>query len=94
MNTLGDLLNPVLIELENAVWDYESKFSKTPQYHYDGFKAIVKIFMSAMLDKLWELQEKEDIPQKSREEMALKCGEQLRQLIKTYTDIDTHNFYK
>ena len=29
-----------------------------------------------------------------RENMATKCGEDLRKFIKTYTDIDTFDLYK
>jgi hypothetical protein len=43
---------------------------------------------------MWELQEKEDIQIETRADMATKCGEAIRSLVKTFTDIDTHNLYK
>lgn len=50
--------------------------------------------MSVIMDKMWELQELEQIDMKDRGNMALKCGEELRLIIKKYTDIDTHELYK
>ena len=43
---------------------------------------------------MWELQEKENIDQNIREEMALKCGEDFRRLVKTFTGVETFDLYK
>jgi hypothetical protein len=50
--------------------------------------------MSVLLDKMYDLQVKEDMPFEEKVKMANELGEQLRTLIKTFTDIDTHNLYK
>ncbi len=50
--------------------------------------------MAILHDKMWELQQAENIPMKQRESMATKAGNDFRQFIKTYTNIDTQNFYK
>jgi hypothetical protein len=50
--------------------------------------------MSAMMDKIWELQSKEEIDMNTRGEMAKKCGEDIRRIVKVYTDIDTYDLYK
>ena len=42
---------------------------------------------------MWELQETENIPMNIREDMAVKCGTEIRALIKKYCNIDTHEFF-
>lgn len=88
--TLGKKLSPILEEIENTLLEnYEQK----PEFTDEGFRASIFIFQSAVLDKMWELQEKENLPIQIREEMAIKCGESIRSLIKTFTDIDTFDIY-
>jgi len=89
--TLGKKLSPILSEIEGTLLDnYETK----PGFDDEGFRASVYIFQSALLDKMWELQEKENISMEVREDMATKCGENIRNLIKTFTNIDTFELYK
>ena len=89
--TLGKKLSPILSEIEDTLlYNYETK----PGFDDEGFRASVYIFQSVLLDKMWELQEKENISIEIRSDMATKCGESIRNLIKTFTDIDTHNLYK
>jgi hypothetical protein len=89
--TLGKKLSPILSEIEDTLLEnYEAK----PGFDDEGFRASVYIFQSALLDKMWELQEKENLSIEIRGEMAVTCGEAIRSLIKTFTDIDTHNLYK
>lgn len=58
-------------------------------YTEEGFAGATKVFMSAMLDKMWELQERENMPQEAREQMAQELGQKIKELVKVYTDIDT-----
>ena len=89
--TLGEKLSPILSEIEDTLLEnYETK----PGFNDEGFRSSIFIFQSALLDKMWELQEKEDIQIETRADMATKCGEAIRSLVKTFTDIDTHNLYK
>ena len=92
--TIGEKLSPVLAEIENAIWDHDLNRGIPPKYTDEGFKAACKIFMSALMDKTWDLQQKENIPMPTRENMATKCGKELRTLIKTYTGIDIYTLYK
>ena len=50
--------------------------------------------MSAMLDKMWKLQEDENIDINARADMAEKLGNELRNMVRIYTNIDTHSLYK
>jgi hypothetical protein len=89
--SLGEKLSPILSEIEDTLLDnYETK----PGFNDEGFRASIFIFQSVLLDKMWELQEKEDIQIETRADMATKCGEAIRSLVKTFTDIDTYNLYK
>lgn len=94
MKTFGQELSPVLCEIEDALWEWEANGGLKPDYPIKGFKATIKIFISVMMDKIWELQTNEKIPIEERMKMAQKCGEDVRALVKTYTDIDTHSLYK
>ena len=91
---IGEHLSPVLEEIEAAIWDYDEQELGPPGYTDGGFRAASKIFMSVLMDKIWRLQETEKMAMPDREAMATKAGQALRQLVKTYTDIDTFDLYK
>ena len=82
-----------LISLESLIFNLEVKGLK-PEYSETAFRWIVKMFMSAIMDKMFDLQEYEDMTLETRCQMATKVGEEIRQLIKTYTGIDTHELYR
>nr|DAI89648.1 MAG TPA: hypothetical protein [Caudoviricetes sp.] len=88
--TLGQKLSPILEEIQDTLLEnYETK----PEFTMEGFKASLYIFQSALVDKMYSLQVDEDIPSDIKVDMALKLGEELRALIKTYCNIDTHELY-
>lgn len=91
---IGKKISPILVEIENSLWEFEENNNIKPEYTQDGFRAVVKIFMSVLMDKIWELQSDEKIDMEDRIKMVEKAGQDLRALIKTYTNIDTHDFYK
>lgn len=91
---IGEKLSPILMELEDTIVEFELEFGYKPEYSIEGFRAATKIFISVILDKMWELQDNDVISQQDRENMATKCGEDLRRFVKTYTDIDTFDLYK
>lgn len=91
---IGELLTPTLLNIEDTLLDFEARNLGRPGYSSEGFRAAIKIAMSAILDKMWELQEKENIDFHTRCEMATKCGEEIRRLVKTFTNIDTFELYK
>jgi hypothetical protein len=91
---IGEKLSSVLSEIESALIEFEANVARPPQYTNEGFRAAVKIFLSAMLDKMWKLQEDEGIDIDTRADMAEKLGNELRNIVRVYTNIDTHNLYK
>ncbi|MDA3781160.1 MAG: hypothetical protein PF487_13185 [Bacteroidales bacterium] len=91
--SIGKKLSPVLDEIEQSLWEYEVEFGNKPDYTLNGFRAGIKIFMSVMMDKVWELQQNEKITMDDRIKMVEQLGKDVRKLIKIYTDIDTHELY-
>jgi hypothetical protein len=91
---IGEKLSSVLSEIESALIEFEINVARPPQYTNEGFRAAVRIFLSAMLDKMWKLQEDEGIDINTRADMAEKLGNELRNIVRIYTNIDTHNLYK
>lgn len=87
---LGTQFSPILEEIADALLEnYETK----PEFTLEGFKAALYIFQSALMDKMYTLQTNEDIPNEIKMDMALKLGGDLRDLVKTYCNIDTHELY-
>jgi hypothetical protein len=87
-------ISPILIEIEEAIWKHDLALIGKPNYSDEAFRASIKIFMSILMDKMWELQCDENMTIEDKSNMAQKAGEDLRKLVKTYTSIDTHDFYK
>jgi hypothetical protein len=91
---IGKKISPILEEIEDTLWEFEANNGQKPEFTIEGFRAATKIFMSVLMDKIWELQEDEKFIMPDRENMAQKAGEDVRKLIKTYTGIDCHDLYK
>jgi len=90
-NFMQELLSESLVNCGHIVL---SNYGKKIDYSEEAFNASVIIFMNVVLTKMWELCEKEKIDIKDRENMADSLGNELRKLIKTYTNIDTHESFK
>lgn len=91
---IGKRLSPILKEIEDTLWEFEANTETQPEYTKEGFRAGIKIFISVIMDKMWNLQESENIKIEDRIKMATKVGEEIRNIIKTYTNIDSQELYK
>lgn len=91
---LGIKLTPTLIEIENIIWEHEAHKLGPTNFPIEGFRAVIKIFMSAFVDRMHLLSQKEGIASEDSIAMAVKVGEELRKLLKVYANIDTQEFYK
>jgi hypothetical protein len=91
---IGEKLSPILCEIEDTLLEFEASKAEKSNFTKEAFRASIKIFTSAMMDKMWELQEKELIDTDDRLKMAIDVGEEIRRLVKVYTDIDTHKIYE
>lgn len=90
---LGEQLSPILEEMEIALFEHQLRANDILKFTDNGTRAAIKVFMDCMLANMWQLQVKENTSQDDRENMALSMGDELRKLIKTYTNIDTHKMY-
>lgn len=91
---IGKKISPILVEIEDMLFEFEVNKGLPPEYTDEGFRAAIKIFASALMDKIWILQSDEKMDMKDRINMALKVGDDIRKMVKTYTNIDTHGFYE
>lgn len=91
---IGELLYPTLKNIEDTLFSFEVKDGRPPDYPDEAMSAATKIFMSVLMDRMWRLQEAENIEKDDRGNMATAAGEELRKLIKTYTGVDSWDFYK
>jgi hypothetical protein len=94
MKTIGEKIDPILQEIETALWEFEVYDTGKPCYPENSLKAATKIFMSVLMDKMYDLQDNENFIMNDRINMAIKAGEDIRKLVKIYTNIDTYDFYK
>ena len=87
-----------LIVLENGLWDHDLRVEEqhASPYEYDDetFRACIKLFMSSMMWKLWEVQEKNDVEFSIRCDEAESVGNEIKEFVKKWTDIDTRSLYK
>lgn len=93
MKSIGENIHPILNEIEETLLEFEANTGSKPNYPPESLRSAAKIFMSVLMDKIWELQEDEKISMEDRCNMAEQCGKDVRKLIKTYTGIDSHTFY-
>ncbi|NBP66122.1 MAG: hypothetical protein EBU66_15855, partial [Bacteroidetes bacterium] len=63
-------------------------------YSDADFFACIFIFQTALMDKMFDLQNEEKMSMQDRENMAQKCGEELRKFVKVYTGLDTYELAK
>ena len=61
-----------------------------PNYSNRDFMNTLIIFQTALMDKIYDIQENENMSVENRLKMAKNCGLELRKLIHTFTGLDTH----
>lgn len=62
-----------------------------PNYSNRDFMNAMIIFQTALVDKMYDNQDFDNMPIDDRAKMAESCGRELNRLIHTYTGLDTHN---
>ena len=61
-----------------------------PNYTNRDFMNCLIIFQNALMDKMYDNQNYDKMSLEDRVNMSVKCGEDFRKLIFTYTNLDTH----
>jgi hypothetical protein len=82
-------LEEIADDLLNQSADAKGNENK-PNYSKRDFMNAIIIFQTALMDKMYDLQEHEGMSIDDRVKMAESCGFALRNLIHTYTGLDTH----
>ena len=77
-------------DLEKIATEILNKSRIKPNYTNRDFMNIVIVFQSAMMDKLFEVMNFDNMALEERLKMAEKCGLDLKDYIYKYTNIDTH----
>ena len=91
MITLGQKLSPVLVEIQDTLLE---NYEIQPHFDLDAFSAILFMFQSAIMDKMYSLQDREEMSMEDRENMAIACGNEIKDLVKKFCDIDTFELFK
>jgi hypothetical protein len=83
--TIGEKVSPVLEMTNSLLVEHMMLVGEKPGLTDEGIRAAFNIAMTCLLEKMFEIQESEKMPQEDREKMAVSCGEEFRKLIHTYT---------
>jgi len=85
----------VLLEIEQGLWEHDVRVDEgiamPYSYNDETFRACLKIFMSAMMWKMWTFMSGKDIKEKASK--AEKVGNIFRSIILKFTGIDSHASY-
>lgn len=76
--------------LEIIANDFLNQSGDKPHYSNRDFINTVIIFQTALMDKMYDNQDYDEMSIEDRYKMAESCGLDLRKLIHTYTGLDTH----
>lgn len=89
---IGKKLSPILNEIADTILEFNVSKGLPPKYDNSVLESATYIFMSVMADKMWELQEKENMDIEIRQKMGEELGHAIKKLIWIYTGIDSNNF--
>lgn len=88
---IGKELSNILEEVETSIWELEALEIGPLYFTMGGFRAANKIFISTLLERMWL--HTQELSQKEKEELAAKAGEEIKDLVKRYTGINTEELY-
>lgn len=77
---------PILSEISNGMLE---NAEIKPNFSNNALLDATLIFQTVLIDKIFDCQDFDNMPMKYRSEMATSAGNELRKLIKTYTNLDT-----
>lgn len=91
---LGKELEPILLELEDTIWNHEAVVGLKPEFSDEAFRASIKIFLTAFMDKMHDFHEEEEVDHEDAKKMVSSAADELRRLVKNFTGFDTLKMYK
>ena len=88
--TLAQELEPIFHEIQGCLLD--RTIAQQPYMHYsdDAFESIIYIFTDVLMSRIWELQEKKNMPMGDRLRDVEFAGYEVRSLIKELTGVVTY----
>ena len=92
MEMLIKKLEPILAELEMCILEFNVT-GKKPNWSNESFMAQITLFMSGLVDKMYDKEIKNNTDFEQRCKTETKMGNELRDFIMQYTDLDTHKIY-
>ena len=84
----------ILIELEAGLWENDARVEEGAEpYEYtdEDFRCCMKVFMGALMWKMWENYELSPVEENIGKAEAM--GNELRDIILKYTGIDSRKLY-
>ena len=88
MSTIGSKIGPTLVKIEENVADMTDNYAHPIGLNNAQFIALSRLFISALYDKMWELQNLEEMPVEVRQDMYTKVNEEVCRMMVVYADID------
>ena len=88
---IGEKLSEIYEEIEATLYEHHGT---KPNFTDNGVRAACKIFIDAVMDKMWDKQEKGNKSIDDRIKEAEILGYKIRAMVLEHTGIDTHEFYK
>ena len=85
-------LEPILAKLEMSIAEF-NVIGEKPNWSNEAFMAQITLFMSGLVDKMYDKEIKDNTDFEQRCKKVTKMGEELREFILQYTDLDTHKIY-
>lgn len=91
---IGDQYNEVFEALHDALWEHDADVETPYGFPDEALRNASKIFMTVMMDRLWERIKAENIQMPIAEKMAEDLGREMRELVKKHVLVDVANYYK
>ena len=88
--TIGEKIGDAATFLSAALEEYNDTHETPPGFTDDGLFAIIDLFVSALMDRVWRLQEAENMDYADRMAMVESLGKEVRRIAKVYANIDTN----
>lgn len=91
---IGEMASESLVIWEELLWEWEVREMGVPRFTDEGFRAAMKIFMAAFVERSYAMMNQDKMPTEDRHKMIVTAGEELSKFVHTYTGIDTKKLYK
>lgn len=85
---IGEKITEILEDIEILIWTMEEDDYGPIDFKYSALRSSVKIFITTVLVEMHNLQERENMPEEDRVNMAKSLGTDIKKIVKIYTGRD------